>query len=209
MDSTRSGVDATSSADALLHMWSFVGSSVDTVALIGIFFTLVIFYFQQRRAARVEKQQNYLKLELASIELFRFEAENASLVETYDALVAPDPYLADAVTEREASTFYFMTLNLFEISIRMRYDYTIDPDVFGSWVAWYYDTLTSWYFRREWPEFRRNYTPQLRAVFDPFAETFDPNENDDARRKRFFKHVGELLNCPIVKKWLEDDLART
>src|SRR5215475_6725226 len=111
--------------------WGYVGGLANGIALLSVAATLLIFISQSRRAARVEQQENYLRLELASNDLFRFEADNATALEPYNDLTRPagpdDPAAA-----RFARSFYFMTLNLFEISVRMRRDRTIAPEVFGS-----------------------------------------------------------------------------
>jgi hypothetical protein len=180
---------------------AFLDENKELLTLSGILLTLAIFVWQNLRAARIERQENYMKLELASNDLFRFEADNAEVLVPFDELAKP-PGVIDPKADRFARSFYFMTLNLFEISIRLRKDKTIAPEVFGSWVAWYYDTLTSWYFREEWPDLRRNYTKEIRAAFDPFVTGFDPAEDEDARRKRFFAHVGKVLKCRIIEEWL-------
>jgi len=182
--------------------WGFLGGIANAISLLGVMATLFVFIAQSRRAARVEQQENYLRLELASNDLFRFEADNATALEPYNDLTKPSGP-DDPAAARFARSFYFMTLNLFEISVRMRRDRTIAPEVFGSWVVWYYDTLTSWFFRQEWPDLRENYTPEIRAVFDPFVAQFDPAEDDDARKRRFFDHVGKTIHCNVVRKWLD------
>lgn len=184
------------------QVWGFLGGLANAIALLGVLATLTIFALQNRRANRLERQENYMRLELASNDLFRFEADNAATLAPFGEPVKPQGPV-DPAAARFARAFHFMTLNLFEISVRLRKTKTIAPEVFGSWVAWYYDTLTSWFFRDEWPDLRRNYTQEIRAAFDPFVAGFDPAEDDDARRKRFFVHVGKVMNCAIIKEWLD------
>lgn len=109
-----------------------------------------------------------------------------------------------------ARKFHEQTLNLFEMATRFRNKRIIEPVVFGSWVIWFYDTLVQWGFRDLWPDLRQNYTPDLRAVFNKFIAEFDPEEDDAARKQRFFKHVAEATHCPIIRDWLRqlDDEAK-
>lgn len=187
-----------------MNLLDFLTEYKEVLTLFGLLLTLGIFVWQSWRNARLERQENYVRLELASNELFRFEADKAAVLAHFDDLVPPAAPL-DAAADRVARCFYFMTLNLFEVSIRLRSNHarTVAPEIFGSWVAWFYDTLTSWYFRQEWPDLRRNYTRELRLVFDPFVEKFDPAEDDEARRRRFFVHVGDKLHCKVIERWLD------
>ncbi len=188
--------------DYLSKGLEFLLGELDFIATIGLILTLIFFIIQQKRANRIEKNENYLRLELASNELFQFEAANAELMNIYDVPERPAGYVADQVAETRMTAFHFMTLNLFEISTRLRWDSTIEADVYGSWVIWYYNTMEGWYFRENWPEYRMNYTPQLRNMFDGFIAEWDPEEDDEARTKRFFDHVADVYDCPVVRKWL-------
>lgn len=148
----------------------------------------------------------YQDLELASIDLFRFEAEHAERLKRFQDLTRNDLSVAGA-TDQDwliMRKFYEQTMNLFEMAARFRKKKIIEPEVYGSWVIWYYDTLLHWAFREQWADLRQNYTPELRAVFSGFVTEFDPKESDDARKRRFFKHVAEITKCRVVGRWLHD-----
>jgi hypothetical protein len=51
--------------------------------------TLLSFIARSRRAAQVEQQEDYLRLELASNDFFRFEADNAAALDPFGALTKP------------------------------------------------------------------------------------------------------------------------
>lgn len=187
---------------------SFLIEQADVIAIVGLIVTVIIFILQQRRANRLEKQENYLRLELASNDVFRFEAEHSARLAPYTAEYF-DSSTVDHADDTVAEAFFYMTLNLFEISVRFRKDLTIDKHVFGSWVVWYYDILCCGFFRRMWPDYRVNYTKDLREVFDHPVETFDIEMDDAERRQRFFNHVAVVLDCPIVQEWVPEPLAET
>jgi hypothetical protein len=193
------------------------------------------FFIQQGRANKLQKTEIYQRLELASNEVFKFEAEKSKILEKYrdekrqdskcatviraisefDVLEASGQGDEDLFTQyrtleeerRILRKYYEQTLNLFEVAIRFRQSGTLEHEVFGSWVIWYYDTLCEWGFRWLWDELRCNYTAQLRAVFDPFATSDFETLSEEDRKKRFFIHVGRLVRCPVVVTWL-DNAAR-
>jgi hypothetical protein len=100
--------------------------------------------------------------------------------------------------------FYEQTLNLFEMATRFRNKGIIEPEVFGSWVIWFYDTLIQWGFRDQWPDLRQNYTPDLRRVFNRFIAEFDAAENAQERKHRFFQHVASITRCSVIRNWLSE-----
>jgi hypothetical protein len=189
----------------LIDLFSGIGTTViesgEVIALLAVSVTIGIFTVQSVRANRVERQENYLRLELASNDVFRFEANNADTLFKFRDETSGDAVIS-AKDELVADAFYYMTLNLFEISMRFRLDGTIDKNVFGSWVVWYYDTLTSWRFRERWPSVRENYTTDLRRIFDDPVAKFDASIPDKERKQKFFNHVASVLNCDIIKRWL-------
>jgi hypothetical protein len=174
------------------------------VSFVGVIVTLLIFVKQQRRLEKVQKQETYQRLELASNELFRFTASNAAVLAGFGSMEKDTARDASEVDCMIADNHIFQTLNLFEMAARMRQANVFEDEVFGSWVIWYYDLLGSWYFRESWPDIRPNYTAEIRRVFDQPVRDFDPRLDDDQRRRQFFAHVARELNCPRVKSWLDE-----
>ena len=79
----------------------------------------------------------------------------------------------------------------------------IDREVFGSWVAWFYEVLESPYFREKWgAEYCDNYTAEIREIFDMGCAQLRWDEDDDkVMRKAFYKGVGDILDCNIIRNW--------
>lgn len=208
---------------------------------LGSLFTALAFWMAYREFKRAERRDTeaekdeletrqleiYQRLELESMSVFRYETEHRQLIHWYKTHVAasgPPPFEAP---RREADLcarkYYEMSCNLFEIAIRLREKNSayIEDDVFGSWVAWFFDVICEWGFRAVWADLRDNYTHTLRQdVFDPyvaelivawdqvheaepFASSTMPDEVINAIRLRFYKDVGDRFGCDAARNWLE------
>lgn len=184
------------------------------------------------------KIEIYQRLEIESNRVFEFEARHPQLVPMMKRHLAPTTSLGDIVVQNEygdrmderqiamiARKYYEMNCNLFEIAARLRKHGLIDGDVFGSWVAWYFDTVTEWGFRALWADLRDNYTADLRAIFDPLCialisewdiahaegrlaivETRGlPDIGGDeleVRRRGFYAQIGDEFDCDTIRHWL-------
>jgi hypothetical protein len=174
------------------------------ITALGLIVTLVFTWRQQRRLVRVEQQQTYQRLELASNEVFRFTAANAQTLIAYQAQ-QPDPSIdfQSAVAQNiVADNHIYQTLNLFEMAARLRREEFFEDEIFASWVIWYYELLQSWYFRYKWPEIALNYTREMRLVFNEPVRKFDPRTDEAQRMQEFYAHVARVLECPAVLKAL-------
>jgi hypothetical protein len=174
------------------------------ITAVGLIVTLFFSWRQQRRLVRVEQQQTYQRLELASNEVFRFTATHAETLVAYQAL-QPDPSIDfdRAVTQNAvADNHIFQTLNLFEMAARLRREEFFEDEIFASWVIWYYELLQSWYFRYKWPDMALNYTREMRLVFDEPVRKFDLHADEGKRVQAFYTHVARVLDCPAVLKAL-------
>ena len=170
-------------------------------ATIGVVVTLSVFIVQMRQANGLRRQENYLQLELASNEVFRFEAANGAVIERARA---SGPQTADFDTADSAviENYILQCLNLFEIAIRYREEKMFDRAIFGSWVAWFHELHTYRYFREIWPDMRMHYTPDLRKVMDVPVASWGDEMDEDARLAAFFGHVAKVLKCRIVRDWI-------
>ncbi|WP_325489510.1 hypothetical protein [Sphingomonas sp.] len=197
-----------------------------------------------RKALDARKVEIYQRLEIESNRVFEFEARHAKLVPTMKRRLAPVGRfddLADLVRNEHgeridprqiamiARKYYEMNCNLFEIAARLRKLDLIDADVFGSWVAWYFDTCTEWGFRALWGDLRDNYTPNLREIFDPLCIALidgwdvahaqarltlrtdgdlpDVTEEEvERRRGDFYALIGSpaVFDCPTIAGWLAE-----
>lgn len=171
------------------------------LALWALVVTILLAVLSARRASRIEREENYIQLELASNELFRFEATHAANIEPFLSTNKPENVPEGRSTIR---AFLFQTLSLFEIAVRLRREDRFGQQAFGTWVIWFYDTHDGWFFRQEWPELRENYTAEIRGIFDQMVAEFDPHKDPNIRKQTFFAHVATNLNCPIIKNWIND-----
>lgn len=168
------------------------------VSVLIFFGTYLVTRWQDRHVAN---RESYQRLELASIELFRFEAENLSVIRPLWELDTPVP--KEKTAERVGFINYVcQMLNLFEIAIRFRRQNIMPPEVFGSWVIWFYNVANAPRFSQAWEEVRSDYTEDLRTIMDT-GEWLVVNEKDEKKRKQdFFQRVGEQFNCGIITGWL-------
>lgn len=189
-------------------------------AAIALAAFLAAFWFSRRArqdGLRVEKSNAYLNLEVASSEVFKYEAEKDAHLRPYRTVYV-DPAerarLAELPDAKIAYNLYFQTLNLFEVCARFRRQDIIEHQVFASWVAWFYDTLDDWYFREMWRDFRCNYTDDVRDIFDlgtmifarhgeeaPAGEA-DEEKRDATRKAAFYKAVAGQMQCTEIGDWL-------
>ena len=201
----------------------------------------------QLRAEMEEKQletqkiEIYQRLEMESNNIFRFESEHKDIMPFFrehlpqrnvfdkSASFGPDVPVDEA--QLVARKFYENSCNLFEVAARLRRKDIVDHTVFGSWVAWFFDTVTEWGFRATWGDLRDNYTPDLRMIFDeacdqlirewdiPHAQgqftDYEPSndgsesytvstERLEAFRVAFYEDMAEKFDCDEIRGWLEE-----
>jgi len=189
-------IDAKLSIDTLAHVAAIAISAT------GIVFTYIMKSDQSVQAAR---QQIYQTLELQSIELFRFEAENAEIV---SMLWGPERAPTDALDRYQVKQYTCQMLNLFEMAYRFRAERIMDPAVFGSWVIWIWELCSTPVFQALWSSnednLPLNYVPEFRKSIE-YAIDFSRNGrgNDVEKRKAFFEWLGKEINCIEIPKWLD------
>jgi hypothetical protein len=183
----------------------------NAIALMALTVSTVIGVFVYRstegRERRIEKSSAYLQLEMHSSEAFRYEAEHAAAMKPARELQKPANWaeVEDKAADRTRH-FYFQCLNLFEVCANFRRNNVIQRQVFASWVAWFYDILSGWYFREIWDaELRSNYTRDVRNIFDVGIHIFRTEEDPDVRERRFYEAVAYLIgDCDMVAGWLDE-----
>ncbi len=192
-------------------------SWANVIAFTGFVLALWSYNRQQNKDRKVERQENYLRLELESNAVFRFEAEHGDTLLEYKAQTRPSSWVPDAQRDGVADQFFLQQLNLFEIATRSRRRHAVEPQIFGSWVIWFEAVIHSWWFRQRWAEeYADNYTMDLYAIFTPSVAEYDemlvetaaadPEEREAAEgrfRRRFFDHVAALMRCGEILKWLD------
>lgn len=159
------------------------------------------------RDDRVEKSTAYLELEVHSSEAFRFAAEHAEAMRPYEStdkpVRLPKRDRKDAATTRQ---YYYQCLNLFEVCSNFRRNGVVDEYVYASWVAWFHEVLDQWYFRELWAsEFRDNYTPDVRHMFDIGLQIYALHYDAETRRREFYHAVCHVLGgCSVIATWFDD-----
>lgn len=119
---------------------------------------------QKRLDREVAKREIYQRLELASIDLFRFEADHLDLIRPMYTGEPPPP---DPAAFHAYQNYACQVLNLFEMSVELCCGGVIDDDIFGSWVAWFRELGQAPGFAPLWHGgLRDNYTGRLAKVMD-------------------------------------------
>jgi hypothetical protein len=227
-ETTRSNIiifiAAISIIPALCYCLRLFMSWEATAALIGCYITLLSVFVlwrsyhitsqeaQQLRQREYEMTQReiYQRLELASIDLFRFECQQpatAALLWDKNAKSIKDLGFQDRYT---LNAYVFQILNLFEMAIRFRKNGTMDTEAFGSWVIWMCDLASNKRFQELWEEMKTNYVGLLQEIFNKGIEACKTNPATDKNPKAceyaFFQVVGgkDIFDCKIIREWHKD-----
>ncbi|MBU6406432.1 MAG: hypothetical protein KGS44_04725 [Alphaproteobacteria bacterium] len=200
-------------------------STADWLQMASIATALGVFFYQQNKSVEAQQTEIYQRLEIESSNVFRFEAEHSVTIRFYKKQIRPTDFTAEKIDETRhiARKYYETTCNMFEVACRLRHRRIMPPEVFGSWVAWYFDTLCEWGFRAAWADLRDNYIDELRTIFDPFMDDLvqrwdqaaastltsqnapaDPEADVQVLRGEFYRHLAKLYNCPLILNWLRE-----
>ncbi|RPF72518.1 GNAT family N-acetyltransferase [Aurantiacibacter spongiae] len=185
--------------------WSGAEALIASVALLLSVLSFGFTYWLDRRGHhredRIEKSSAYLGLELASIEVFKYKAEHWDALEWGETGINPLDKPA-AQSREEADAFFYQCLNLFEVASRFRKDGVIQPEIYASWVAWFYETLEYGYFRERWAaEYRDNYTTETRDIFDAGCALNWSGGSENLRREKFYATTGQIVGCEEIARW--------
>jgi hypothetical protein len=130
--------------------------------LLAVVIASVSFTKTSKRQREIEKNSMYQRLELASIEFFRWEAANrAELIETREKY--PD---VSAEDDKLLETYCNQLMNLFELCIHNENMRMLPPKVFGSWLPWIYEVAHEPGFKEFWSKTKPNYLPECRKVIE-------------------------------------------
>ena len=197
---------------------AFVGGFITFLSILAF---LVSYILNNRETNRLAQREIYQRLELASIELFRFECENEPVVSLLWEYKEPD--ISGLIPHQHYSlrTYICQMLNLFEMAVRFRESGIMEREVFGSWVIWMYELANNSRFQKLWrnpgrkrneePDVRLNYVGLLRKIFDDGIKACRDNpsneEKPDAGEIAFFTAVGDIFNCDIIRDWHKNSIA--
>lgn len=194
---------------------NLIGILAALIAAASALFAWLAMRSARRQFERTEARENgaaiagnYLALETASSEIFKYMAENhdgiGALRGEISTEVMADPSKAEALGV--LLQLYYQSLNLFEVCARFRRDKLIKAEVFASWVAWMIEILEDGYFRANWKAvIRSNYTRDVRDIFDVGVEIFSRKMAEERRNRAFYAAVAEIMDdCPVIADWLTD-----
>jgi hypothetical protein len=175
--------------------------------------------FTADQARRSAGQVIYQKLENASVQLFRFEAEHPELVKALwfeePILLGDNATVEDKLAAYNLEQYVCQMLNLFEMELRFRREGIIPPDVFASWVVWMYEVCCLPTFVHLWRnELEAHYITDFQTLINegihvgqsdvPYRDSSD--EPDWQKVQRFYDKVAELVSpdnpCGEVRNWL-------
>ncbi|WP_321515860.1 GNAT family N-acetyltransferase [Marinifilum fragile] len=184
--------------------------SIDTIiqafSIIAAALTFVIAQaFQKKKDRTQANRESYQQLEFASIDLFRFEAENIDLIRPIweDDKEIPNQNTAEYVV---LMNYVCQMLNLFEMALKFRRDKTLLPEVFGTWIAWFQLLICAPGFRIIWKDVRMDYLPELREIMDGGIEIVQKETNDDQIEAKFHQLVSSILKCDMISNWVESKI---
>ena len=149
--------------------WIEWRADIGTLAEIGVLIGSVwaVLYgvsVQKRRDREVARREIYQRLELASIDLFRFEADHLDLIRP---LYSGEPAPADPAAFHAYRNYVCQILNLFEMASELCCAGVVEEEVFSSWIAWFEELGQAKGFRSLWEGgLRDNYTGTLGAVME-------------------------------------------
>lgn len=177
---------------------------IQTISVGVTLFIFAIGYFISRgKDRRTANRETYQKLELASIDLFRFEAVNIDIIRPLweEKAELPNKETAEHIV---SMNYVCQILNLFEMAIRFRKEKIMPREVFGSWVVWYYNLATAPHFQQFWEDVMWDYTSDLRSILDKGISLVNMNLDEDECLSDFFLYVGDELNCKYIRQWPEN-----
>lgn len=190
------------------HMsFNLTNISIDTIIqAISILGATLTFVFAQAIEKRKDRKQanreSYQQLEFASIDLFRFEAENIELIRPIweEGREIPSTKTAEYIV---LMNYVCQMLNLFEMALKFRKDKTLLPEVFGTWIAWFQLLICSPGFHEIWKDVRMDYLPELREIMDGGLLIAQQETDECLIEEKFYKFVSSIIKCNTITKWVE------
>jgi len=188
-------------------MEEFIKKSLEIFTIPGIFLSIVgvvmaiatayALFKTLRQSNKVTKCETYQRLELASIDLFKFEIEQSNHAwRLYDKTHDIKPPQDENETQeiRDMMNHVTQMLNLFEMSIELHKKKVFEDKIFATWVKWIYEIAQLKNFQALWKDeilnvtLRQHYTGELYCFmkiaenkkYEEFVETLC--EKEELRR---------------------------
>ena len=151
--------------------------------------------YQGRRELEAAQREIYQRLELASIELFRFEANHIDLIRPLWVAGTKAPVKKSA-EEMAYHNYVCQILNLHEMALRFRVEKIMPDEVFESWIAWFWSLSSAPGFSPIWEDLKEHYIKNLRETFDDGVRIANGPGDDDAKHTEFRRRLKDRLNIP-------------
>ena len=156
------------------------------VALLGIWITT------NKSRAKTANRDTYLRLEMASIDLFRFEAANIEITKPlWENVSAP----ANNTAKGNAFFNYVcQNLNLIEMAIEFHSDKIINTEEMYTWFAWIFDLSNAPGFNLQWKRARGNYSLKLNKVIECCKGSIEEGKEKSIEEKKqiFYKEIEKI-----------------
>ena len=135
----------------------------DIIQLVSIVVGIIVFVVSSHMTRNITKREVYQRLELASIDLFRFEmGKNKTAWRLYDSSFSVSTVGKDSQEGQEVLNHVTQLLNLFEMCVELRNDKIVDNKIFSTWLKWIFEIASLDNFQYLWKENLHNhYTDHL------------------------------------------------
>ena len=178
-----------------------IDTIIQAISIIGAALTFVFAQSIEKKKDRKQaNKESYQQLEFASIDLFRFEAENIELIRPIweENREIPSKNTAEYIV---LMNYVCQMLNLFEMAIKFRKDKTLLPEVFGTWIAWFQLLVMSPGFHEIWKDVRMDYLPELREIMDSGILIAKQETDKDLCKSNFYQFVSSVIKCDTISEW--------
>jgi hypothetical protein len=190
------------------------GEIISVLQILTIMIAAVLYFRESNREKTIAKREIYQKLELASIDLFKYEGQNSGDLWRLYSDNSEKKFPEKGSHEYWAIQEYVcQVINLFEMIVEFKKQNIIDTQVFLSWVQWFWDISNALNFKKVWIDIKMNYTVPLRNAMDTavrFAENekFYVEKRDEpvceisqqGKYEDFIQEIGRQFNCVIDVK---------
>lgn len=161
----------------------------------GLLFVLYEYF----KSVKLRKEENYIQMEMKSLELFRLTIDYPELLKLYES--APKKRLKRKEQLR-LSEYATSLLNMFEIQCRLRKKAHIDPVIFASWIPWIISLINGSFFRTAWKkELFIHYEPEFRKFIFDLVEIVDNSPGINCNHLLFKKASEEFNDCDTLLNW--------
>ncbi len=181
-----------------------IDTIIQAISILGAALTFVVAQsIEKKKDRRNANKESYQQLEFASIDLFRFEAENIEMIRPIweEGKEIPSRSTADYIV---LMNYVCQMLNLFEMALKFRKDKILLPEVFGTWIAWFQLLVTSPGFHEIWKDVRMDYLPELREIMDGGIRIARRETDEDVIESEFYQFVSTVIKCDTISEWCDN-----